>query len=61
MREQTIPERVKTTFFLAADVHHRLRMRAAEERTSMVELLNRALTEWLERGGPAGAPAGERR
>jgi predicted transcriptional regulator len=42
-------DKVKATIYLPDAVHHRLKLRAVEERSSMTELVLRAIEELLAR------------
>ena len=47
MDQESPTDRIKTTFYLPAELHKRLRLRAAEEQTSMVDVLTRVLDQGL--------------
>ena len=42
-------DKIKATIYLPEDVHHRLKLRAVEERSSMTELVLQAIEELLAR------------
>lgn len=44
-------EKVKSTIYLPDDTHYRLKLRAAEERNSMTQLVLQAIEEMLARPG----------
>lgn len=49
-------EKVKATIYLPEDVHRRLKIRAAEERSSMTDLVLQAVTELLDRPPASTSP-----
>ena len=46
--------RVKATIYLPEGIHRRLKIRAAEERSSMTDLVLQAIEDLLQRSSSAG-------
>ena len=46
--------KVKATIYLPEEVHRRLKIRAAEERSSMTDLVLQAVEDLLQRPTPSG-------
>ena len=58
MRTGMPKDKIKATIYLPEAVHHRLKLRAVEERSSMTELVLRSIEELLAR--PIAKPSAER-